>query len=119
MTFKPGQSGNPSGRAKGLGKLRELAQVHTESALQTLVDIMNNKQATENSRVAAANSLLDRGWGKPSQAITGLDDQPLIPEPSQMSRAELRSSILALIAVEQTSGADSPAGGVEGERAQR
>ena len=29
------------------------------------------------AKVAAANSLLDRGWGKASQPVTGEDDGPI------------------------------------------
>jgi len=40
---------------------------------------MNKETAPEAARVAAANSLLDRGWGKPAQAIVGGDeDDPAV-----------------------------------------
>jgi len=32
---------------------------------------MNQRKAPPAARVAAANALLDRGWGKPGQPITG------------------------------------------------
>jgi hypothetical protein len=37
---------------------------------------MRNTKATPPARVAAANALLDRGWGKPTQAI-GNDENAL------------------------------------------
>ena len=37
---------------------------------------MRNTKATPPARVAAANALLDRGWGKPTQAI-GNDESAL------------------------------------------
>ena len=46
-------------------KLSELAKAHTEDALMTLVDVARNGR-TDAARVAAANSLLDRGYGKPA-----------------------------------------------------
>ncbi len=58
--FKPGQSGNPSGRKPGNKTIRELAKVHSEAALKTLAEIANNPEASDNSRVAACNALLDR-----------------------------------------------------------
>ena len=33
--------------------------------------IMGNADAPPAARVSAANAILDRGWGKPAQAITG------------------------------------------------
>jgi hypothetical protein len=35
---------------------------------------MNKGDAPESARVAAANSLLDRGWGKATQPISGDDE---------------------------------------------
>ena len=44
--------------------LKDLARQHTQRALETLVDVMTNDDAPANARITAANSLLDRGWGK-------------------------------------------------------
>src|SRR5436190_16992024 len=63
--FQKGASPNPGGRPAQLGPLRALAREHTAAALSTLVTVMNNKRAKANARVVAANSLLDRGYGKP------------------------------------------------------
>jgi hypothetical protein len=75
--FKPGQSGNPSGRPKTNKRIVELAQAQTESAIATLVGIMEDKGATPAARVSAASTILDRGWGRPPQEITGDDENPL------------------------------------------
>src|SRR5262249_33752609 len=48
--------------------LADLAREHTAEAIQTLVQLM--KTGAGNSRVMAANSILDRGWGKPAQTTT-------------------------------------------------
>lgn len=47
--------------------MAELAKEHTEAALSTLVSVMKSAEATDSARVAAANSILDRGYGKPLQ----------------------------------------------------
>lgn len=49
--------------------LRELAQERTEAAIQTLEQIMLGKKQPSRSRVAAAEALLNRGWGQPKQPI--------------------------------------------------
>lgn len=68
--FQPGQSGNPGGRPKTVGAVRDLAREMTETALHVLEHIAVSGES-EAARVAAANSILDRAWGKAPQAITG------------------------------------------------
>lgn len=55
--------------AKTPTEIRSLARQHTEKALNTLAGIMNEPSAPHAARVSAANSLLDRGWGKAEQRI--------------------------------------------------
>ena len=50
--------------------LRSLARSHTELSIQTLAGIARNS-TSEQARVAAAQALLDRGWGKAPQAHAG------------------------------------------------
>ena len=69
--FKKGQSGNPGGRPKVVAEVKELARAHTGEAIQTLVSIMSNPKSAPAARVSAANALLDRGYGKPPQHISG------------------------------------------------
>ena len=71
MAFKKGQSGNPGGRPKVVAEVKELARKHTGKAIETLVSIMANPKAAPAARVSAANALLDRGYGRPAQHISG------------------------------------------------
>jgi hypothetical protein len=71
MPFAKGQSGNPGGRPKVVAEVKELARAHTGAAIETLVSIMTNPKSAPAARVSAANSLLDRGYGKAPQHITG------------------------------------------------
>ena len=66
------------GRPKGVPNkatlsLKELARDYTEQALETLAQIMVAGES-ETARVSAANALLDRGYGKPSQVLAGDED---------------------------------------------
>ena len=56
--------------SKSLTEIRSLARSYTEMAIQSLAGIAQNGES-ESAKVAAANALLDRGWGKPSQPIDG------------------------------------------------
>ncbi len=87
--FAPGRSGNPTGRPKTIGHVRDLARAQTEDAITTLVRIMQDSEASPPARVAAARELLDRGWGKPSLPIGGADDLPAIRSVRELSEAEL------------------------------
>jgi hypothetical protein len=67
--FQPGKSGNPGGRPKIVGEVQELARSHATAAIETLAEIMQNEKAPCAARVAAASAILDRGYGKPPQAV--------------------------------------------------
>ena len=56
---------------KVVAEVKELARAHTGEAIETLVSIMTNPKGAPAARVSAANALLDRGYGKPPQHITG------------------------------------------------
>jgi hypothetical protein len=60
------EAGTPN---KATASIREAAQQYTETAIQTLVEVMSDETAPHAARVAAANSLLDRGHGKPRQEL--------------------------------------------------
>jgi hypothetical protein len=78
MPFQPGQSGNPGGRPKALKAVEEAARAHTGDAIETLASICKNTQAPEAARVAAANALLDRAWGKPKQSLEPSDPRQAV-----------------------------------------
>lgn len=77
--FTKGNLANPGGRPKSDHKITDLARKHTNLALNTLAEIAGDKEATHSARVAAATALLDRGWGKPRQALehSGPEGAPL------------------------------------------
>ena len=68
-SFRPGQSGNPNGRPRVLADVQNAAREHSGEAIETLARIMRDPKAPAAARISAACALLDRGYGKPSQAI--------------------------------------------------
>jgi hypothetical protein len=62
---------------KAVTEIRSLARSHSRTALNVLVGVMRSNEATPAARVAAANAILDRGWGKAPQAIESGNGSPL------------------------------------------
>lgn len=58
------QSGSSSGPAKSQHDLRNLAREHAQDALDLIIKVQTNPRATPQARIAAARSLLERGWGE-------------------------------------------------------
>ncbi len=69
------------------------AREKTELALQTLIEVASDKSQSGAARVTAANSILDRAWGKPTASVQ-MESQ-LYADPSQLSDAELMAIIAA------------------------
>jgi hypothetical protein len=67
MKWVKGMSGNPGGRPKLEVSIRELAQQNSMEALETLVQVMRTGKPGE--RLVAANAILDRAYGKPTQSV--------------------------------------------------
>jgi hypothetical protein len=55
--------------AKALTNIRSLARTHTRTCVKVLAGIVNQADAPHSARVAAAQVLLDRGWGKAEQNV--------------------------------------------------
>ena len=51
-----------------------MARAHTELAIQTLAGIARNGDS-EQARAHCADLLLNRGWGRPVQPVTGADGE--------------------------------------------
>lgn len=64
--------------AKAPTEIRSLARSHTEQALNVLVGIMGSTEVPHAARVSAAIYVIDRGWGKPKQALGGEGDDEAI-----------------------------------------
>lgn len=77
MPFEKGKSGNPGGRPKLDNDVKDLARKYSKEAVKRLVDWMRDENPK--ASVAACQALLDRGYGKPAQAVTlsGDEENPL------------------------------------------
>lgn len=96
MAFQKGQSGNPGGRAHRVttdGRtLRQICRDHTDDAVKVLVNILTTSES-ESAQLTAAKELLDRGWGRATQPISGDDEADPIKtavDVSALSTAALR-----------------------------
>jgi len=116
--FQPGQSGNPGGRPKLTAEgqhVIELAREASPRAIGRLIELIEHKDG----RIAhaAATSVLDRAYGKPTQPLANDPENPInpAPEPSvdllarlnREQRAQLRAILGAAIGGEPTD--DGPA----------
>ncbi len=63
--------------AKAPTQIKSLARSHTESAINVLAGVMGQTDAPPAARVSAAEALLSRGWGKPTQPLSGDDEGPI------------------------------------------
>ena len=62
---------------RSITEIRSVARSHTRTAINVLVGVMRSKDATAAARVSAANAILDRGWGRPPQALETGDNGAL------------------------------------------
>src|SRR5690348_714211 len=98
--FRPGASGNPGGRPAALSDVRVLAREHTPAAVAKLAHIME-KGKSETACIAAASALLDRGWGRPTQPVSGDDElSPIAVSGTAVAAlcGEERAALVAAIA---------------------
>ncbi len=68
--FQPGNRANPGGRPKVPDDVKQMARAATADAIACLVRIVRNPKAPPSAQVSAADSLLNRAWGRPEQAVT-------------------------------------------------
>lgn len=102
MAPKP-RTGKPVGRPKGSVTklkldLRDAALPYAQLALKTLAEVCRRGD-TDSARVAAANALLDRGYGKPVQShkLGGMDGGPIRLVSTTMSEAEAAAAYAATL----------------------
>jgi hypothetical protein len=75
----------------GVHRHETLARTHTHEAVETHVDLMRNG-FPDAVRAAAANALLNRGWGLPRQAVDIAPAKPI----HRMSLEEVEAELARL-----------------------
>lgn len=65
---RPGAGRKPGKVSKAKRELAEMAKEHAAAALRTLAEIAKSGES-ESARVSAATAILDRTYGKPTQAV--------------------------------------------------
>lgn len=68
--------------------VRELAKQHAPEAIDTLIQIMRHSRS-DVTRKLAADSLLDRAYGKPNQSLSSPDGGPLPMDTGSLLMAKL------------------------------
>lgn len=71
------------GRKKGVPnkatrEIKAYAQEYGREAIDKLVNILRSDKSSDQAQVAAVKELLDRGYGKSSQPLSGSEDEPPI-----------------------------------------
>lgn len=93
---KPGE--RRGGRTKGTPNkativIKDAAREYTEQALETLAKVMIDVEQPAAARVSAANALLDRGYGKPSNVIAGDEDGGPIKTVSEIRLVGVQANV--------------------------
>lgn len=89
--FKPGHVS--PGRPRGITEMRQMAKAYTQEMLETLVDIARDRDERGSVRVAAAELVLTRAWGK-------ADSYQDKPTSDSVNIAEISTSELTAMLIE-------------------
>lgn len=76
MPFQKGKSGNPGGLSKDIAQLKRLCITHAPTALQEMLRLMQHG-SDDRIKFDAAQEILNRAMGKPTQMVGGDIDSPL------------------------------------------
>ena len=74
--WKKGSSGNPAGRPPAPVDIAALARVHGPRCVEVAAELLDDPDPR--IRLGALNALLDRGFGRPVQAIAATNDIPTL-----------------------------------------
>lgn len=79
----------------GRGGADTLARAYAEEAVLTLAEIMGDATARKADRISAAAQILDRGYGKATQAVIALPSKRAVAQQlAHMSEEDLMATLL-------------------------
>ena len=90
--FEKGKSGNPGGRPKMDDETKAILKAAAPDAARLLVEMMNNPVTGEKTRLQAAQTVLDRVYGKATQPIEGA----VVNLAAQISEEDAQKALEAL-----------------------
>ncbi len=96
IPWAKGQSGNPGGRSRVFFEVQNAARELSLSALNKLGELIESPD--ERVAIIAANSVLDRAFGKPKEQKTE-DNQSPRPDLSSLAPHELAALRIAMAAL--------------------
>lgn len=74
---RPGAGRRVGAVNKATAPIREIAKQYSLEAIDALVRVLRDDDAPHAAVIGASNAILDRAHGRPSQVISGDDDNPL------------------------------------------
>jgi hypothetical protein len=106
--WQAGQSGNPAGRPPALVDIAALAREHGPKCIEVAAALLNSDD--ERIRLAAVIALLDRGFGRPPQAIVTPDNTQSITFMHLVAARAFSDELAAERAAAENSGAPTISG---------
>lgn len=94
--YRPGSGRKPGKVSAAKKAISEEAKQHAEAALKALVDIAVNG-TNEGARVSAANALLDRGYGRPTQSLDHTSSDGTMTPKASIDASKLSDAALSEI----------------------
>jgi hypothetical protein len=96
-TWHQGESGNPAGRPPGSPDVAGLARSKGQRMLEVLSSIAEDPKSPPGARVAAASSVLDRGYGRPTEYVEMQQKQLKVLQPSSKQLQRLAEAKLGVL----------------------
>ena len=109
--FKPGQSGNPSGRTPIPPAIKSKIDEGAYESIPIVIGIMKDEDQDARVRLAAAEMLQSRSWGKPTQAVEANVTTTNVQQAHLQVLVELqqrRDQAMKTIEADEGGGAENP-----------
>jgi hypothetical protein len=113
-SWKPGQSGNPSGRNGLYGEMLRRAREFTPEATDYLISIARDLNEETRNRIVAISLLYERAWGK-AQPMVNEAEPDALKNMSPEQRLQRVNELLSYAATLQVPGAPVEAETNEGD----